>query len=212
MSSACEILAQEPERFIDYILDDRKLKQRVLDKDSFVAVLTRVMDSDPSLKNIAETIKSSGESLEICGFEIFENERIQDLIAGNTKKELKKFRKRTRRDHPRWGRKRVEREAQRRLKISAGVRKNLTETKEIVEKERGTKPIFVSYKADGKTIRYRKSKPKKLTKPERDLITNYVKRGKSYKDAIKAYNKSNLGFRTNTSLKRHYYRIKERFN
>ena len=211
-SSACSVLIDEPTRFIDYVFSDPKLRKQIVDKKSFAEVLERALRSDPTLVNIVETIKGSGESFEVCGANIFQQKDITDLVNQNLKTKKTEFRKRIRKQHPEWKRGQMKKELERRVKIFVATQsKKVGKTKQVTIQQ-ATQPVRVTgYERAGKTIHsHRKTKYRALIKPEKDLITAHIKKGKTPSETAKAYYDSGLTFRTETSIKRHYYRMKDR--
>ena len=211
MTSACEVLNDEPERFVSYILADPNLRSKIVDKKSFGIALDKALRSDSSLKNIAETIHKAGEDIEVCGGAIFDNPEIQNIIEKNSKTRLRFFRKRVREQHPHYGRRRVNKEAHRRLKISIGIQRSslLRSTRQVTIDE-ALRPIKIKYVSKGKKIEYSKAKPRKLTMAQEMLITNNIH--KSVKDVVKLYYDAGLSFRSATSIKRHYQNIRKDLN
>jgi len=216
VTSACQVLIDEPERFLDYLLSDPNMRNKIVDDKSFIEVATRVFKSDPTLANILATINRSGESLEICGKNILNEKAIQDIINNNQTKRRVTIEQRVRRQRPKLKGKQLTKEIDRRLKISiSGQAGKIRQSTTQVTIEQSLKPVAVGgYVRNGKTIKpYRKSKYKKLNKQEEMLLDNAIKRGKSLSDVYKVYLESGLGegFRTKTSLKRQYERRKLNF-
>jgi hypothetical protein len=210
--SGCEILRSEPDRFINYLFADPKLRKQIVDKKSFGVALEKALMSDTSLANIVEDIRKINGSFEVCGELIFEKKEIQDLIDSNIKFKTKEFRERIKKQHPRWKRARVKKELERRINIFIGTQSSKIKQSKQITIQEATRPVKVTeYTRAGKEIKkYSKTAYRKLTKQERDLISNAVKRGKSPKDTAQRYFDAGFEFRTETSIKRHYYRIKDR--
>lgn len=211
MTSACEVLSQQPERFINYVISDNKLRSQIVDEDSFGAVLEKALKSDKSLENIAHTIKNNGESFSVCGIEIYNDEIIQDIKNENISKRRKRIRKRVKVERPELSGRKLKKEIQRRLNISIGGQASkVKKTKQITIQE-ATKPVTVSsYTRDGTRVEeHIKSKYRSLNKQEEMLIKNQIKRGKKPKEVIKKYYDAGLDFRTETSIRSHYYRIRD---
>ena len=210
VSSACDTLLGEPDRFIDYIVSDSRLRSKIYDDESFIKALEASLRSDPTLKNIADTIRSEKESFEICGASILKDRRIQNIIEGNIDKKTKDIKKKIRRDKPQLKGRAFNREVNRRLKISIGVSKK-KKLKQISIEE-ATRPVRVTlYERAGKEIgKHRRTAPRTLTKQETMLIRNAVRKKKMPNQVINDYYNSGLKFRTRESIRKHYYRIKRK--
>jgi hypothetical protein len=212
MSSACEVLRDEAQRFVDYIFADQRLRSKIVDKRSFADALEKVLKSDPSLAQISAEIRSKGESLEICGQDIYEDSAIQDIIKRNVASKKKEISRRIKIEKPSLSKIEKMKEINRRLKIfisSSSAR--IKQTKQVSLKQ-ALQPVKVKeYEREGKKIHsYRRTEYKQLTAQERMLLENGIKKGKSVSQVQKDYLQAGLGFRTNTSLKRHYYRLKQK--
>lgn len=210
MTSACEILDQEPERFLDYILADANLRKQIVDDKSFEEVLRRVLESDPTLKNIVNVIDGVGESLEVCGRNILLDNNIQELIRRNTVNRRARIRRKVKKQHPSYTRGQLTKEINKRLKISiSGAKHKVKQTKQVTI-SKSLQPVRVgSYDRKGKVIgAYRKTTHRKLTRAEKMLIKNNIKLPPS--EVVKKYYDSGLTFRSETSIKRHYYRMKRK--
>lgn len=202
----------EPRRFIDYIFADPKLRKQIIDNKSFAEALEKALRSDPTLVNIVDTIKGSGETMEVCGDNIFNLKEITDLVKSNLKSKTKEFRQRIKTQHPTWKRGQVRKELDRRVKIYVATQsRKVAQTKQVTIQE-ATQPVRVgSYQRAGKTITaHRKTKYRPLSKQEKMLITNSIKKGKTPTETAKGYYDAGLTFRTETSIKRHYYRMKDK--
>lgn len=214
VSSACDVLLQEPTRFLDYILSDQKLREKIVDQKSFNEVMEKAFQSDPTLANIIATLKRSGESLEICGVNIYNDKSIQDVVNANVQKRQNEIEKRVKQQKPALRGRALQKEVDRRLKISiSGQAKKVQQTTRQVTIEQSLKPVNVKeYKRGSATVKnYRKSKYRKLNRQEKILIENAVKRGLTPAETVKMFLESGLPeYRTKTSIKRHYYREKEK--
>lgn len=210
VSSACEVLQNEPHRFVDYIFADQKLREKIVDNKSFVAVLEKVLKSDTSLANIPTEINKQGESLELCGQDIFNEPAIQQIIKRNVSKKRRELSKRVKNEKPTWTRTQRTKETTRRLNIFiGGSEQKVQQTKQVTLSE-AMHPIKVDkYKRGTKTVSgYRKTKYKSLTMQEQMLLENGIKKGKKPSEIVNDYLQAGLGYRTATSIKRHFYRIK----
>lgn len=210
MTSACDVLLNEPTRFLDYILTDAKMREKIVDKKSFVAVLDKVLRADPTLNNIPVEISRKGESLEICGQNIFDEPAIQDIIKRNVTKKKREFSKKVSKQNPTWTRKQKLKETNRRLSIFiTGTEQKVKQTKQVTLSE-AMHPIRVKeYKRGTQSVSgYRKTKYKSLTMQEQMLLENGIKKGKKPTEIVRDYLQAGLGYRTATSIKRHFYRLK----
>lgn len=209
-SSPCEILKQESERFIDYILSDPYIRQRVFDKESLVLAVRKSFKSDSALANIVSSIDSSGDDLSFCLDELFNTSDIQKLIENNKKQKETEIKQKLKRQRPRLKGKKLSKEIQRRLKQSIGGTKSSIKRKKPkqITIQEATKPVRVdSYKRDKKTVKkYRRTKARDLTKAEEMLIKNNLKKKPS--KVVEIYYRSGLKFRSEESIRKHYYRIK----
>lgn len=212
VTSACEILIDEPQRFLDYIFSDPNLRSQIVDKKSFIEALEKTLKSDPSLTNIAETIKKAGESFEVCGQNIFLQNSIQNLIKDNVDKRRDKIEKRVKKERPKLRGKKLEAEIERRLKISIATQSRKVKQTKQVTIDQALKPIKVGdYRRGGQTIKsYRKTKYRNLNTQEKMLIENAIKKNKNPQEVVRLFRESGLPFRTKTSIKRHYYRQKKK--
>ena len=211
MTSSCEVLHDNPYRFLHYVFADPRLRKGIVDKKSFAQALEKALRSDSSLKNIADEITGSGESMELCGTEIFEIPDIQELVNSNLKEKTKLFRGRIKNQYPNWKRGQIKKELDRRLKILIGTQAGRMErSKQIVSISKATVPIKVEdYYRDGKLIEgYRKTEQRKLNIPQEKLIVNSIKRGKTPKETVKSYYDSGLEFRSEASITGYYWRLK----
>lgn len=209
MTSACEVLSQQPDRFLDYVLGNVKLRRQIVDDESFAEVLRRVLNSDPSLKNIVTEIDGAGERLEICGKDIFNDPNIQSILQNNIKNRRTRIRKRVKAQYPSYTRTELTKEINRRLKISvSGTKHKVKRTKQITIQQ-SLHPINVKYRTSGgKVVKYSRTKPRKLTKPERLLIKSNIKLPPS--EVVKKYYESGLPFRSEESIKNYYRRMKKK--
>lgn len=211
-SSACDDLQQEAGRFTIYVFADNRLKNSVHDKDSFVKAISTAFNSDPTMRNLLDDIKRKGDNPDICLEEIFQTKEIQDLVAKNRQNTEKEMRKRVRKDHPAYKGKKFTNEVNRRVNISFGVMKARQSQLKQVTIEDALKPIHVQFtNKQGKVITYRKAVYKPLSTQEENLIVNNIKRGKTPTQVIDIYQQT-MSFRSKTSIKRHYWRLKKKFN
>lgn len=188
------------------------MRSKIIDKSSFAEALEKALRSDPTLVNIVQTIKGSGESLEMCGANIFDQKEIQGLIESNLKSKKKEFRTRIKTKYPSWKRKQINKELDRRIKIFIGTQaRKVKETKQVTIAE-ATQPVRVTgYERAGVKVKgHRKTSYRRLSTQEEMLIVNSLKRGKTPKETVKGYYDAGLPFRTETSIRRHYYRFKEK--
>jgi len=210
MTSACEVLDQEPERFLDYIFSDPRLRKQIVDDDSFEAVLRKVLENDPTLKNIVTTIDGAGENLVICGGNILQDQSIQNIIKRNKVNRRARIRRKVKKQHPSYTRRQLTKEINKRLKISiSGAKHKVKQTKQVTIGA-SLQPVRVkTYDRKGKVIgAYRKTSHRKLTRAEQMLIKNNLRLPPS--QVVKKYYDSGLTFRSETSIKRHYYRMKRK--
>lgn len=212
VTSACEVLETESRRFLDYVLVNPKLRQNIVDKETFFDALEKALRSDPSLSNIVDTIKGHGESLEMCGGGVYEQPAVQDLLKRNSKNKKASIRRKVKIDHPMLKGKELTKEVDRRYKIFASTSKQKIKQVRQVSIDEAMKPLRVgSYERQGKVVQnYRKQKAKSLTMQERMLIENNIKKGRTPTETFYEYTQSGLGSRTQISIKRHYYRIKQK--
>lgn len=210
MGSGCDILLGEPERFVDYILADKKLRTRLLDENMIIEASEQVMSKDPSLSNVLQDIKSKGDDLRSCLANVINDPNVQRLLEANKKKKEKVLRKRVRQNPKYRTRTQVNKEVQRRLKISIARTKLLKKGK--IDISTAKKQINVTpYKRGQQKIsKFSKTKSRALTKVEERLIRNNIK--KKPKDIVSLYLSSGLPYRTPTSIRKHYYRIKNKMN
>lgn len=212
VSSACEILSKEPTRFLGYIFSDPRVRKKIVDKKSFANALEQVLNSDSSLKNIVTEIKKHGEDIEMCGEDIFDMPDIQELIKRNRRNKLYSIRRLVKKQHPKWDRKALSKEAQRRLKISITASSRAVRQLKQVTITDATHPVKVKgYKRGAQTIHsHRKMKYRRLTAQEKMLIENAIIKGKTPSQIRKDFISSGLPYRSNVSIKRHYQRIKNK--
>lgn len=205
-SSGCAVLKDESERFVGYILADPRNRKRILDEDSFATVLEQSLRADPSLRNLVDDIKKR-DSIKSCGKKIFEQPEIQRLLKENVVSKKKEISERTKRDRPDLSGNALKKEIQRRIKISF----KLTGVKKLkqVSIDESLKPIKIRYFDErfNKTVQYRRSESRNLTIQERKLIVNGIRKGKKPAQIIQDYYSAGLKFRTQTSIRKHYYRL-----
>jgi len=214
VSSACDILLSEPQRFVDYLFADQRLRSKIVDKRSFVDALEKALNSDTSLRNIPIEIHRKGESIEICGENIFNHNAIQDIIKRNIASKRKEISGRVKKKYPSWTRTEKLKETNRRLNIFISTAsQKVKETKQVTLTEAFSPVKVGEYKRGSQTVSsYRKTKSKHLTTQEEMLIENAVRKGKMPADVVTDYLQAGLGYRTKTSIRRHYYRIRNRIN
>lgn len=205
-SSGCLELNQEPERFPPYIIYDKKARENVLDEDSFYKVFEKVLRSDPTLRNIVDEIKSTGNSFRDCAKAVFDTKDIQDLIKKNIQRKRAQVRKKLKQDRPKLRGKAYKKELERRVAIAIGVTK-VRPPKQITLPQ-VFKPIHVKYTSKGKTVQYRKSKHRSLSSSEKMLIKNNIR--KNPREIIQIYRDAGLKYRTDESLRKHIWRIKSK--
>lgn len=214
MSSACDEFIDEPERFVIYLLADKRVLKSIVDEKTFIIALEKALASDSSLGNIVSQIKSKGESLSDCFKPVFDTKEVQDIINRNLKDRKKDIRKRVKKQRPSLKGKALNKEIDRRLKISIGItRKRLPDLVKV-----DIKQSFKEIKVQGYTTKtgvtvkdYKKTKPKRLTKPQEQLIINNIKKGKSIKEITEIYQRT-MDFRTNESIKKHIIRTRKKYN
>jgi hypothetical protein len=212
MSSACEVLRDESQRFVDYIFADARLRSKIVDKRSFADALDKVLKSDPSLAEISAEISRKGESLEVCGQDIFNDPAIQDIIKKNVVSKKREISRKVKIERPSLTRIERLKETNRRLKIfitSSSAR--IRQTKQ-VSIQQALQPVKVKgYEREGKIIHsHQRTEYTPLNTQEKMLMENAIRKGKSLSDLQSDYIQARLGFRTKTSLKRHYYRLKQK--
>lgn len=212
MSSACLVLQDEAQRFVDYIFADARLRSKIVDKRSFADALEKVLKSDTSLSEIPAKINKSGESIEICGQNIFENSAIQNIIKRNVASKKREFGRKVRIERPSLSRIERLKETNRRLKIfisSSSAR--IRQTRQ-VSIQQALQPVKVKgYEREGKVIHsHQRTEYTPLNTQEKMLMENAIRKGKSLSQLQSDYIQARMGFRTKTSLKRHYYRLKQK--
>lgn len=208
MGSACDVLRDNPRRFIDYVMSNQKVRNDIVDEESMRTALETVLKSDPSLTNILKGLAKDGDSLEKCSVKITQHEDIKSLTNRNIRSRRKEIRKRVRRDRPALKGKEFRKEVKRRLNISIGVRKSKVKTIQLTI-DQAKKPVKIrSYSRRGKTVkRYSRSESRDFTKAETDLLKNNIHKTPSV--IIKKYYDAGLTFRTKTSLRRKIYRLRK---
>jgi len=207
-SSGCQILDQEPSRYIGYILNDKRLRAKIYDKESLTKIVRQVFKSDPSLNEIIKDIDKKGVDLSTCLDGMFNTIDIQKIIETNTKQKETEIKQRLKIQRPSLKGKSLKKEISKRLKQSIGVSKaQVTKTKQVTIQD-ALRPITVKeYKRKTKTVkRYSKTKHRGLTRAEEMLIKNNIRKRPS--EVVQIYFKSGLRFRTAESVKKHYYRMK----
>lgn len=208
VSSACEILASEPKRFINYLFSDPKLRKSIVDQKTFVKALRTVLQSDPSLKEIIKEIDLKKEKLEVCGKDIFDSGEIQGIIRENIGRKKRGLQRKVLKKYPTWTRTQRKKEVERRLKISVAVTK-VPEPKQVTIQE-ALRPVKVdNYTRKGKRVSgYKRTKARDLTDIERRLIRSNI--GKPVKEVMKIYYGTGQEYRSPESIKKHYFRIKKK--
>lgn len=213
MGTGCDALEGEPIRFIGYILSNKNLRHKIVDKDSFVDIAKKVLKSDKNLTNLVQGIEKSGDDLGDCLKPAYENPMIQSLVERNEKYKKKDLRTRVKNQHPDYKRGKITKEVERRYKISiAMIKKKITfiqEKQVTIDEGRKTVSVPHDYTRDGQTVsHYKKSEYRKLTRAEDMLIRNNL--NKPPAEVIKMYYESGLSYRTPISIRRHYYRYKKK--
>ncbi len=203
-------MIDEPRRFAVYILADPRIRHSIYDKKSFILALKKILATDSSLKNILAEMKSKGETLSICGKDIFDSSDIQNLIRRNTKAKKKELRTRIKKQRPTLKGGALTREVNRRFKIAVGVSEAKVKKIKQVTLAQALRPVKIGdYIRTGKTVKgYSRAERRDLTKAEKMLIENNI--NKNPKDIIKIYYDSGLTFRSKTSLRRHIYRTRKK--
>lgn len=206
----CDILLTEPDRFIDYILADSRARTKIVDIESFAKIFGQVLESDDQLIFLRKKLQQKGESLEMCGKNIFNHARIQRIVKGNVGLKEKQIRARVKKQKPKLKGKALEKEVQRRLNISikSTGRKKLKQ----ITIDESLQPVRVDkYERKGVSIKsHRKTAHRPLTRQEKMLITNGIKKGKSASQVIQNYYDSGLKFRSKESIRKHYYRVERK--
>lgn len=208
VSSACEVLSEDPKRFISYIFADPLLRKSIVDEKSFVKALRTVLKSDPSLKEIINHIDLKKEKLEVCGKDIFDSSEVQGIIQENVKRKRRSIQTKVRKQHPTWTRKQKKAEVDRRLKISVAVTKVPKPTQVTIGE--ALKPVKVKeYTRKGRRVSgHSKTKSRDLTDVERRLIRSNI--NKPVKKVTEIYYGTGQEYRSPESIKKHYFRIKKK--
>lgn len=208
VSSACEVLKNEPERFVDYILSNPSVRSKIVDETSFGNALESSLKSDPTLSNLVAEMKRKGEKIEMCGKGIYDMPSIQKIVQGNVAKKKTQLRRKLKREQPKLKGKAFNQELEKRLNRSVK-RTGRRKLKQVTISD-ALKPIKVKkYFRDGKEVaRYRKTSIRKLTREEKILISNAVKKNKSVSKTIQDYYDSGFRFRSDESIRKHYYRMR----
>lgn len=214
MSSACEVLQDEPDRFLDFMLSNRKLRTQIYDEQSFEQALTKTLLSDPSLSEIVSQIKGSGESVGICGQIIFNSDTIQNMIKNNLKSKKDEIKKRISKQKPSLKGKQLKKEIDRRLNISIGVSKSISIKSKQLSINDAVRPIKVSqYQRQGQLVKKStRRKPRALLREEKDFFINSIKSGKLPSQTYNEYFNAGFQFRSKPSIRTYYYRIKRQLN
>jgi len=209
VESACDVLLSEPERFTGYLLSDPEVRKKVYDKKSLIEVVRRVFRSDPTLNNIIKSIDSSADDLGMCLDNVFQSQEIQRIVQTNIKQKKTELTRRVKRQRPALKGKALQKEIDRRLKISISTTKTQTKRVKQVTIKDALQPVRVgAYQRQGKTVKgYRRSKSRELTKAEKLLIKNNL--NKTPNEVVQIYLKSGLTFRSTESIRKHYYRMKK---
>ena len=153
MGSSCEILQSDPERFVNYILNDRRMRNQIYDEDSFEKVARKVLKSDDSLNNIIKDIDSRGEDLSYCLDGAYTSPEIQRIVSGNIKNKRKELSKRIRALKPKLKGAKLRAEIDKRLKQSIGISKHqIVKTKQVTIMESLKNVKIDKYKRTGKVV------------------------------------------------------------
>jgi len=208
MGSGCEIINSQPNRYIGYILNDKRLRAKIFDKESLTKVVRQIFKSDPSLNEIVKDIDARGDDLTTCLDGIFNTIDIQKVIETNTKQKKTEIKQRLKTQRPALKGKKLRKEIQKRFKQSVGVSKAKIEKVKQVTIQDALRPISVKeYRRKRKKVKsYSKTKHRGLTRAEEMLIKNNIRKRPS--EVVQIYLKSGLRFRTAESVKKHYYRMK----
>jgi len=207
MGSGCNILLEEPERFGDYLLADKRFRDNIFSEESVVDAMENLLRTDPSLRNIIDDIRKSGDDIHDCLSGVLQSRTVLGLIERNVKKKKKEIRQRVKDSGKYTTRTSINKEVERRLKISLSRIKFNVKKPDI---SLGQKQVRVGkYTRQGTLVdRYSKTKSRPLSAIEERLIKSNLK--KPVKEVIDIYMSSGLPFRTPTSIRRHYYRMKGR--
>ena len=208
VSSACDVLLREPERFVGYILSDPKVRNKIVDEDSVVQAVRTSFKSDPTLANMVQEIDRKGDDLKNCLAGVLSSPEIQKLIQGNVKNREKQIKAKLRKAQPSLKGKALTKEVNKRLKQSISGSKAQVKKLKQVTIAQSLKPVRVKgYTRQGKPVTaYRKTKSRALTKAEEMLIRNNLSKKPS--EVVDIYLKSGLTFRTPESVRKHYFRMK----
>ena len=212
MSSACEVLLEDPERYLNYVLNDPNVRNEITDEATFTKAVRKVFNADASLKNLVGEIDKKGENLEICVGNIFNSKAVQEIVKKNVGVRRTMLRKRVKKQRPSLRGKALSKEISRRLKISLSRTQGRVD--KIPEQQitiiQSLKSVKVdSYIRDGQVVKaYNRTKSRDLTLPERMLIENNI--DKTVEEVQTKYYAQGFVFRSPTSIKRHYYRIKSK--
>lgn len=209
VSSACDVLLTEPDRFTGYLLSDPEIRKKVYNKKTLEEVARRVFKSDPTLNNIIRQIDSSGDDLKMCLDGVFQSPEIQKIVQDNIKQKKTELRRRIKKQRPSLKGKKLQKELDRRLKISIATTEQQTKKVKQVTIADALQPVRVkSYTRQGKAVKgYRRTKSRELTTAEQTLIRNNKRIGKTPSEVVQIYLKSGLKFRSPESIRKHYYRI-----
>jgi hypothetical protein len=209
MSSACDAMSTDPDRFGDYLLANPQLRQGITNEETFERALRSVLTSDSTLTPMLTEINKKGEDLMNCAGNILASNKIQDLMKKNSGRLLKDFRKNVRVSHPTWKRTQVSKEAERRFKISQSL---VSKQKAVIQTtiEEAKRPIRVEYMRAGKKIRYWKGKPREFDTDglERKLIRSNLDKPPS--EIVRIYYASGLPYRSAQSIKKFAQRMKKK--
>lgn len=210
VSSACDVLLTEPDRFIDYIVSNPKLRKQIVNEETFGEALEVALKSDPTLAYIPEQIKKKGESFSDCGKNIFNMSSIKKLVNQNISSRRTEMKRRVRKQKPNLSKNAFNKEVERRLRISIGQTKP-KRLKQITIDE-ATKPVRVkSYVRNGIKVKgKRRTKPRPLVEAEKRWMLKWINKGLLPQQIIDKYYLSGYDFRTKESIRKYYYRLKNK--
>jgi hypothetical protein len=209
-TSACDELIAEPERFVEYVFSDPRLKDKIFDDESFLIALKKAFKSDASLSEMVREIESKGESFDDCAKGVLGNSEIQRFIGKRRAKRRRLFRKRVKAQRPSITRKELTKEINRRIKISESLRKRnfrKLPARQVSIKE-SLQTVTVKRKVAGRIVVSKRQKSRPLSKAEEDLIKNNIK--KSPSEIIRRHRANGFGYRSASSITSHYYRLKKK--
>lgn len=213
-NSACQILHDDPNRFVGYIIADKQLRRQIYNKKSMEEVARRVFKTDDGLNNIVQHIDESGLDLDNCLNKVFESSEITTLIKSNTKSLRNDIKKKTKKKRPELRGWDLRREIDKKLKRTIGSKTSRIKTVKQVTLKEALKPVVVEdYVRKGKdVIGYRRAEAKSLTFMEKRFIQNRL--NLPAKKVIQEYKTKGIAqgytVRTKEAIRKHYYRLKRR--